>query len=243
VPKEVSDFIKWKYSYQIIALPSTKYEMLGISCLTWMFGIQLLATLNLHITGEAVYKSFHSISYPIQLQPEDLGHHYPEPVDWGIQEGFSTPIALLVMLSAGKMEDAGIKVIKHDASFTVYEVEGYDEGTVEVHDLFRKFIVDITKGKSLSQGLFTAGVVDKVTAGLIESKASIPLAKKESGKAGHKKDDSGDGGGGGEDDVVQALVALGYKKTEVLQMVGKAQFQEGMSLEKKVQEALKATVK
>ena len=78
-------------------------------------------------------------------------------------------------------------------------------------------------------------------ANLVESKASIPLAKKESGKAGHKKGASD--GGDDNADVIQALEALGYKKSEVLQRMEKAQFQEGMSLEQKVQEALKATIK
>ena len=243
VPAEVIDFLEWKCSHSIVTLPTARYEVLSVPCLTWEFTTQLMVTLDLSVTGQPVHRSFHGIAHSVKLQPEHLGFYHLGPVEWDVQEGFSTPIALLVMLSAGKMEDTGIEVIAHDSPFTVYEVEGYDEGSVEVHDLFQKFITDVTKGKSLSQGLLATGVVDKITAGLLESKASIPLAKKESGKAGHNKDDSGNGDGGGGDEVIQALVALGYKKTEVLQMVGKAQFEEGMSLEKKVQEALKATVK
>ena len=241
VPAEVIDFLEWKCSYSVVTLPAAKYEVLGVPCLTWEFTTQLMVTLDLSVTGEPVNRSFHGITHSVKLQPEHLGFYHLGPVEWNVQDGFSTPLALLLMLSLGKMEDTGIKVITHDSPFTVYEVEGYDEGSVEIHGLFRKFIVDIAKGKSLSQGLLAAGVVDKVAADLVESKASIPLAKKESGKASHNKDDSGNGDG--DDEVIQALIALGYKKSEALQMVGKAQFQEDMPLEKKVQEALKATVK
>ncbi len=234
VPVEVSDFIKWNISYQIIALPSAKYEMLGIPCLTWTFTVRLLVILHLYVTGEAVYKNFRGISYPVNMPNEELGYYYLGPVEWDTLEGFSSPITLLAMLSSGKMEDAGFEVITHDSPFTVYEVEGYDEDSVEIHDLFLKFIVDITKGKSLSQGLLAAGMVDKMTASLIESKALVPLSKKESIQVEQGKNTDNNA------DVIQALEALGYKKSEGIQMVDKAQLCEGMSLEEKVQAVLKS---
>lgn len=234
VPVEVSDFIKWNISYQIIVLPNAKYEMLGIPCLTWTFTVRLLVTLHLYVTGEAVYKNFRGISYPVKLPNEELGYYYLGPVEWDTLEGFSSPITLLAMLSSGKMEDAGIEVIDHDSPLTIYEVEGYDEDSVEIHDLFRKFIVDITKGKSLSQGLLAAGVVDKMTASLTESKALIPLNKKEGIQVEQGKNTDNNA------DVIQALEALGYKKSEGIKMIDKAQLYEGMSLEEKVQAVLKS---
>ena len=240
VPAEVIDFLEWKCSYSIVTLPATKYEVAGVPCLTWEFTTQLTVTLDISVTGEPVHRSFHGIAHSVKLHPEHLGFYHLGPVERDVQEGFSTPLALLLILSSGKMEDYGIEITQHDAPFTVYEVEGYDEGSVEIHDLFRKFIVDITKGKSLSQGLLAAGVIDKITAGLIESKAMAPPAKQEGGQVGHKK--AASDGGDDDADVIQALEALGYKKSEVLQRIEKAQIYEGMSLEEKVQAALKVTV-
>jgi len=234
VPTEVVDFIKWKYSHKILTLPTASYQMLGIPCLTWTFTVRLLVTLNLYVTGEAVYKHFRSISYPVKLPNEELGYYYLGPVEWGdTLEGFSTPITLLVMLSEGKIEHDGVEIIAHDSPLTVYEVEGYDGDSVEIHDLFRKFIVDITKGKSLSHGLLAAGLVDELTASLVDAKTNIPLPHK--GNSQPKMDSNADDTG----DVRAALEALGYKKDEISQMIAATQFPLGMSLEEKLQAALK----
>jgi len=233
VPKQVSDFLKCECGHDVLVLPSAKYEMLGIPCLTWVFSIRLLVALNLQIAGEAVQRLFHGIIYRVQLQPEDLGYYYLGPVDyWSTQEGFSTSIALLVMLSEGKMEDDGIEVIAQDDAITTYEVKGYDE-TIEVHNLFRKFIMDITKGKSLSQGLLATGIVDEMTANLIENKVNAAPKKQNSTQAnqGQSGDDN--------TDVFKVFEEMGYKKSEALQMVHAAHFLPGMTLEEKLQAALK----
>jgi len=233
VPTEVGDFIKWKYSYKILTLPTANYQMLGIPCLTWTFTVWFLITLNLYVTGEAFYKHFRGISYPVKLPNEELGYYYLGPVEWDTLEGFSTPIILLAMLSEGKIEHDGIEIIAHDRSITTYEVKGYDGETIEIHDLFRQFVIDICKGKSLSHGLLAAGMIDKMTASLIENKALVPLNKKESIQVEQVKNTDNNA------DVLQALESMGYKKSEWLQMVEKAQFDKGMNLEEKVQAALK----
>ena len=232
VPVEVGDFIKWKCSHKIFALPAANYQMLGIPCLMWTFTVWLLAALNLYITGESVYKQFRGIGYHLELPNEVLGNFYLGPAEWDILEGFSTPITLLVMLSEGKIEQDGIEIIAHESPITTYEVKGYDGEPIEIHDLFRQFLKDVCKYKPLSHGLLAAGMVDKTTANLIESKAMIRPTKKEDIEAEHGENTNNA-------DVIQALEALGYKKSEAMQMVEKAQLHESMSLEDKVQASLK----
>jgi hypothetical protein len=233
VPTEVGYFIRWKCNNEILALPSANYEMLGIPCLMWRFTVWLLVTLNLYITGEIVYRQFHGISYPVKMPDEDLGYHYLGPVEWDTLEGLSTPITLLTMLSEGKIEDDGINIIEHDNKITTYEVRGYDGETVEIHDLFRQFVMDVCRGKSLSRGLLAAGMVDKTTASLIENNAMVCPTKKEIIQVEQEENT------GNNADVIQALEALGYKDTEAIQMVEKARLHESMSLEERVQAALK----
>lgn len=233
MPVEVLDYIKWKCSHKILTIPAANYQMLGIPCLTWTFTLWVFVTLNLYPTKEIIHKHFRGISYPLKLPNEELGYHDLGPVECDTLEGFTTPLTLLVMLSEGKIEQDGIEIISHEDQVTTYEVKGYDGEPIEIHDLFRQFLEDVCKDKPLSHGLLSAGIVDKTTASLIENKGMIHPTKQQNIQAEHggKTDNNAD--------VTRALEVLGYKKSEGLQMVEKAQFHENMSLEDKVQAALK----
>ena len=82
--------------------------------------------------------------------------------------------------------------------------------------------------------MLAAGIVDEATAGLIEAKmGTLPPLKGEGQlQTGQAASD--------EDEVRAALKALGYKKDEISQMIIATKFSPGMSLEEKVQAALKS---
>ena len=120
---------------------------------------------------------------------------------WDTEQGFSTPIALLVLLSEDKLEGLGIEISSHKPSQTVYEVSGYTDGYVAIHKSFCKFIRDSAASRPLPQGLLDHGLLDQEGANLVELKWNHPLPV---------NSDITDAGGSDMEDVVSKLVELGW---------------------------------
>jgi hypothetical protein len=178
-------------------------------------------------------REFRGYKYPIDVDGQELGHCYVGPASWSRQEGFSTPLVLLAALARGALEGEGVELIRQDASSMRFLVQGYD-GEVTISTKFYQLIVDVCKDKTLAEGLLAAGVIDKLTAQLVQQKISAlssPAAAKV--PAGEASDDNSE--------VEARLGSMGFKETEIKKMIGSAQLLPGMSVEDKVKEALKYT--
>ena len=235
VPPELMDLMSWDFDYNTSVLPTAEYRLVGIPCLTWFFSIQLLVTVKLTI-GKPSSKLFRGILYSVSIPHETLDDLYIGPTEWDCHEGFTSPISLLEALSRGYMEAEGIRVLERDGSKTSFEIDGFDEDdTIEIDDRFCRFLIETAHGKALAEGLLAAGVVDETTTGLIEAKMGILPPLKGEGQPQTEQAASD------EDEVRTALKAFGYKKDEISQMITATKFPPGMSLEEKVQAALKSS--
>ncbi len=99
---------------------------------------------------------------------------YLEQPEWLTPGVFTTPIALLSLLTKGDLEASGIIVTEHGFPFTTFAIQGFEE-EVEVYEGFRIFIKDIAKDQPLAEVLLAKGLIDEDTAKLVEGKASLPL--------------------------------------------------------------------
>jgi len=233
IPPELMDLLSWDFDYDISVLPTAEYVLAGIPCLIWFFSVQLLITVKLAI-GKPSSRLFRGIPHRISIPPKALGELYIGPFEWNYQEGFTSPITLLEALSQGEMEAEGIRVLGRDGSRTSFEIDGFDgDDAIEIDDRFRQFLIDTASGKPLAEGLLAAGIVDKPTASLIEAKMGTlpPLKGEVQPQTGQAASD--------EDEVRDKLQALGYKASEISQMIAATQFPPGMSLDEKLQAALK----
>jgi hypothetical protein len=230
VPSVLRGFVVWDLGWWVQRLPEAKYEVLGVPCLTWSFLLKVLVKVHLRLVEKRFTNEFCGYQYDLMTVPEELGSFYLGPVDWVEREGFSTPIVVLSLLSDGKLESDGIEIVEHERSSTILHLRGYDDEFVEVKEHFRNFIVDLAKEKGLAQGLLAKGVIDGLTARLVEEKAKLSLPPV-SGPEPSSEEST--------DDVISALEAMGYKKGEIKAAIKAAQFSPGMSLEEKVKAVLK----
>ncbi len=175
VPPIIKNLVSWNLTWQVLWLPRIKYELLGVPSLVWCYKAQVLIKVNLAITERIFNKQFHGHECTITVKTQDLGCFYLDPVEWGDdQEGFSTPVALLSMLSEGKLEDDGIEIIETADTRVGYIVRGYQGEYVEIDQKFRQFIIDITKDSTLAKGLLASGVIDELMADMIRHTTMLP---------------------------------------------------------------------
>jgi len=230
VPPIIKSLVSWDLTWQVLWLPRAKYELLGVPSLVWSYKAQVLAKVNLAITERRFNKQFHGHERTMMVQTQDLGSFYLGSVEWGDdQEGFFTPVALLSMLSEGKLEEDGIEIIGTADTRVGYIVRGYQGEYVEIDQKFRQFIIDITKDNSLAKGLLASGVIDELTADLIGEKAKLALPQV-LGAGQTFSDDS---------DVITELEAMGYKNKEIKEAMEAASLFPTTPLEEKVAAVLK----
>ncbi len=175
IPPLLRQLVSWNTSYQVLRMPYLKYEQLGVPCLTWYFKLLVLATLKLRLRDAQLEKEFAGLLRNIKLSDEELGILYIGPVEWESCEGFSTPLALLRLLSGNTPESPGIEVLIRDEKTTVYTVDGYDENYTELNRNFTSFIKAITKDQSLVQALLAQDMIDEYMAELVSAKWAEPL--------------------------------------------------------------------
>lgn len=178
VPARIKELVSWSLSWESMALPMGRYEKLGVPCLRFDFALTLLVKATLEIKETLFRKEFHGYEYQIEQGAIDLGAIYLPRLDWNYQEGFAIPIALLAMMSEGELEADGIEVIKHGDGRTVFSVRRFDDEIVDVHDEFKRFIINVAKDNGLAEGLLRNGLIDEVVAQLITEKSKMPLIPK-----------------------------------------------------------------
>jgi len=93
---------------------------------------------------------------------------------WDSEEGFTTPIRLLRLLSEINVKAPGIKVLTHEPSHTEYIIEGFDD-VVQVSKQFTQFIKNTADNKSLAQGLLELSLLDEEGAKLVAEMWNQPL--------------------------------------------------------------------
>ena len=210
IPKLLIPFVTWELASEILAIPKVKYELLGIASLTWDFDIYVKSKVDLWLKQSTITKEFHGWEYVSPIKPQKIGTLFLGADYWDSEEGFSTPIPLLALLVEGELEGPGIEIFIRDRSCTVYTVDGFDDYFVKLHQKFIGFIKDSAKGGSLVAGLLGKGMIDEVTAQLVEVKWSEPLPV--SGKLG-------DAGGSDLESPVAKLVELGWTQADAKKAV------------------------
>jgi len=232
VPQVLKPFTSWDLSWQVQTLPYAKYELVGVPCLTWCFRVLVLAEAHLRMVEKTFTKEFQGYEYKMMVKAEELGYSYLRPVQWeDQQEGFTTPLSLLSILATGELEDDGIEVMEQNGSKIEHCIRGYDDDCTEINEQFRQFIIDVAKDKPLAQGLLASGVIDEVTAKLIDGKSKVTSPPLVGVQTNAKKiNDS---------EVVAALEAMGYKKAEIKVGMDATHLSLDMSLEEKVKAVLK----
>ncbi len=233
LPEILADLTRWELTREVRVMPRASYEVeAGIPCLTWYFESHILVTASLELKKYVIRRRYPA-GYAVEVQGEGekLGVLYLEQPEWLTPGIFTTPIALLSLLAKGDLEAPGITVTEHDYLFTTFVIQGFEE-EVEIYDGFRKFIKDVGNKGPLAQGLLAMGLVDKVTANLVEEKGKLPLPPVSGSEASGKE-------GSDEVDLVAALEALGYKKEEIKKMVDATPLSPNMPLEEKVEAVLK----
>jgi hypothetical protein len=178
-------------------------------------------------------REFSGYKYRMDVDGQELGHCYVGPASWSRQEGFAIPLILLAALARGALEDEGVELTRQDSSSMRFLVQGYD-GEVTISTKFSQFITDICKDRPLAEGLLAAGVIDKITAGIVQRKVS---AMSPPATAGVPSGEAGDDNS----EVEARLESMGFKETEIKKMIGSAQLLPGMSIDDKIKEALKYT--
>ena len=233
IPPELREFVSSDIEWQTQALPHAMYELLGVPCLTWYFGVRVLVEGHLRIVERKFVREFHGEKRQMKIGAEELGTIYVGPADYGVVRGFITPVALLATLAKGKLEEEGIAVVQQGGSSITFRVGGYDEELVTVKKDFRQFVMDVSKDEGLAQGLLSAWVIDKLTAQLIEEKAKLPLPQLVGAQAsaGESTVDNSD--------VLGALQSMGFKTAESKEAIEAAHFSPEMNLEQKVMAVLK----
>lgn len=232
VPQVLRKFLRYDLDWQVQALPEGKYkECGGVPCLSWYFFILVLISARLTLPGGTTAVEFEGYRYKIKLNAVDLGDLYLGPVMGGTVTGGTTPVALMSMLEKGELEGPGIKVIEHSSPFTLFDIQGFEDEIVVLHDSFRKFIFDIAQEQPLVDALLAKSLIDEDTAKLMKEKSKLPLPQLVGAGAGTEKTTDGE--------VVAALEAMGYKKGEIKGGMEAAHLPPEMPLEEKVKVALK----
>jgi len=225
LPQVLIDVTRCDIDWQVRVFPEAVYELVsGIPCLTWYFETQVLVTADLELK-ECHIKKYYEPGYTA-IEPakgEKLGTTYLGPIEWDMSFNFSTPIALLILLSTEDLELPGITVIDHGFQHTTYAVQGLEKEIV-VYDGFRKCIKEITVKLSLADALLSKGLIDGDTAQLVEEKGALPLP--ELPGAGQTFSD--------DTDVIAKLEAMGYKNKEIKETMEDASLSPTMSPEEKV---------
>jgi len=135
------------------------------------------------------------------------------------------------MFSEGTLEDDGIEIVHTEGPKIGFEVRGYDEECVEIDREFRQFIIDITKDNTLGEGLLSSGVVDELTADLIDEKAKLPLPEISDDEAGHTFNGTGK--------VIAALESMGYKSEDIKEAIDAAVLSPIKTIEENITAVLK----
>jgi len=129
----------------------------------------------------------------------------------------SVPLDLVVSLMNGKPPPKGAVILDASDVGVTYEMGGQE---IDVPNIFADYLLAAGKGG----GLFSLSIIPAKVAEIIEHLPPMPVA----GGAEASVDD----------EVVEALVNLGWKKSDVKQAVAAMTFPENASLEEKVKLAV-----
>lgn len=232
VPSIIKHLVSWDLTWWLLWLPRTRYELLGVPSLVWRYQAKVLAEIKLTISKRTFTRNFSGSQCTIEVQAQNLGSIYLGPVEWGDEQtGFCVPLALLTMFSEGTLEDDGIEIVHTEGTKIGFLVRGYDEEYTEIDQEFRQFIIDIAKDNTLGEGLLSSGVVDELTADLIEEKAKLPLPEISDNETRHTFN--------GASKVIAALEAMGYKHEEIEEAVDAAVLSPTKTIEENITAVLK----
>jgi hypothetical protein len=232
VPSIIKHLVSWDSTWWLLWLPRARYELLGVPCLVWRYQAKVLAEIELTILKRTFTRNFSGCDCTTEVQAQDLGSIYVGPVEWcDEQEGFITPLALLRIFSEGTLEDDGIEIVHTEGTKIGFLVRGYDEECVEIDQEFRQFIIGIAKDNTLGEGLLASGVVDELTADLIEEKAKLPLPAVSGDETEHIFNGTGQ--------VIAALEGMGYKSEEIEEAVNVAVLSPTKTIEENITAVLK----
>jgi hypothetical protein len=233
IPPDLAGLVTWNVRGEVLTLPRGRFELRGIPCLVWEFIVRVLATAQIRLAQTTFTREFRGYKYSTDVDGRELGHCYVGPESWSRQEGFAVPLVLLAALARGALEDEDVELTRQDSSSMRFLVQGYD-GEVAITTRFFEFIAHVCKDRPLAEGLLAAGVIDKITAGIVQRKVD---ALSPPATAGVPADEASDDNS----EVEAALEGMGYNKTEIAEMIRSAHLIPGMSREDKVSEALKFT--
>jgi hypothetical protein len=187
----------------------------------------------MELAETGITKSFYGYEFHTSVENQALGHCYVGPASWYRQVGFVTPVALLAVLAKGEVEGEGIQLTKQDRSSMSYVIAGY-ENQVTISTKFYQFIMDVSRDKPLVEGLRAVGVIDKLTAEIIQKKVSALSPPATAGVPADKASDDNS-------EVEAELENMGYTKAEIAEMIENAHLPTGMSVKDKIKKVLKCT--
>ena len=234
-PTEAFPYVTWETRSWNLPLPkSVEYLMLGtVSCLVFGFDSYIVAEATVRVREGDYDKTFYGYRFDFSLDAVRLGFILTEAKLY--EESFAdfiTPLVLLAGLTTGKMEPDGTRIISRSSGSTVYEVIGFEE-EVTITDGFLKFITECCQGQSLSQGLLSKGLVDGITAKIIERCERLHLA------AAPPSEPSGALSMYTAEELLGALARLGFSTKEAEAAIRALDMPKGVSLEETITFVLK----
>jgi hypothetical protein len=146
----------------------------------------------------------------ILLRPDELQLNGLAYQSWQV-----IPCLLLEGLMQGNPEPEGCVITEARENWTTYRAEGFDE-EVQISDDLAKYFKDVGSWDSLAaKGVIDPKLVPIIQRAIERAKAPKPEAS-------------------GKEDVVNALVALGWTKSEAEEKIANVQFPDGLSLDDKI---------
>jgi hypothetical protein len=242
IPKDLRQFITFdKYWLHYRLVPWAQYKLNNVPCLDFCFSVFVTIEVELWLKPAEVLIDGFRFSMP-QIQrlvttpqgevvggylvllttPQLLGYEYllltPNELqlnDLGYSFWQVIPCLLLEGLMQGNAEPEGCVITEARENWTTYRAEGFDE-EVQISDDLAKYFKDVGSWDSLAaKGVIDPKLVPIIQRALERAKAPKPQAT-------------------GKEDVVNALVALGWTKSEAEEKIANVQFPDGLSLEDKI---------
>ena len=221
LPKCLRGLVSWDIDWEMAVVPYAQYENPGLSCLVWVYRTFIVVTVQLRLLEGKVARSFEGYHYEVEIHNQNLGSLYLGPEEPDHWEGFSTPLALLALLTKGEYEGDGIKAARVDGSTTSFVVRGYHKDSIEVDHGFREFIMEAGKD-DLAEALLKMGLIDDTTAHLVKAHWGEPLPA--SPATEHW-------GSSGLELVVAKLVELGWAEDKALEAAESVGFPHGATVD------------
>jgi hypothetical protein len=237
IPTILRGFASWMLNHEMHVLPHGIYALEGVPCLIWHFSVVILVEARLRIKQLMRRRHFNGYTFKIMLAEQNLGSLWLEPAEWEVPESFTTPVALLELLTKwekGDLEMPGIQIIQHDVESTVFTVNGFEDEVVELSHDFINFMGSISAqlppDSKWPSALLKMGVIDTMTHQLIEGKIALTLYPPEPSPA----EATGQSQIEDIENVVAALVALGFKTADAAKAVEGTTFPPHSTTEDKI---------